>query len=517
MFLTETDIINAKLTAGAKLNESDIIRYIIQDDTASRQKQKMQEGERYYVGEHDIHKKDFTKAYLSESEEIDGRERDLLKEFRNPNRSSHHNVNAFHKILVDQKTAYLVGREPTISVKGAEKNRELKEYETMLADFAGEAFNETLQDLVTGASNKGYEALHVYYDAQGTLQYCIIPAEEIIPIYDTEYQTELVELIRYYNLTVVQDGHKYLRKKVEWWTKDSVTHYIEKEDNLYVRDETISSNPAPHWWSVTTLNSMESRRDPNTWGRVPFIILKNNSKMTTDLECIKGLIDAYDLISSEGTNNFLDLVELYWVIEGYGGETAASIARKLQINKAVHISDPSGKVEAKQVELPVSGRLEYLKMLRRDIFHFGMGVDVDADKFGSAPSGVSLKFQYTYLDLKANAIAAKLKKAIKELLQYVTEDYNRNHGTSFNSSLIDVAINRSMVANDLETVNMIAASKGIVSDKTLLAKHPFVEDVNEELKELEAQEKRELEKFTAYQEMKEEPGESGGADGEEER
>lgn len=42
---------------------------------------------------------------------------------------------------------------------------------------------------------------------------------------------------------------------------------------------------------------------------------------------------------------------------------------------------------------------------------------------------------------------------------------------------------------------MIQSSKGIVSDKTLLAMHPFVTDVNVEMQEMEAEEKRTLEKF----------------------
>ena len=220
--------------------------------------------------------------------------------------------------------------------------------------------------------------------------------------------------------------------------------------------------------------------------------------MTTDLEHIKGLIDAYDLLSSEGTNNFLDLVELYWVIAGYGGETANAIAKRLRINKAVHISDSSGKIEAKQVELPVSGRLEYLKMLRKDIFHFGMGIDVDSDKFGTAPSGVSLKFQYTLLDQKAGNMTSKLKKAIKELLWYVTEDYNSKNNTNYDANLIKVDINKNMITNDAELVSMIQASKGIVSDKTLLAVHPFVSDVNAEMQEMEAEEKRAMEQFDPY-------------------
>ncbi len=252
---------------------------------------------------------------------------------------------------------------------------------------------------------------------------------------------------------------------------------------------------APLQRSVTNLDGFDKKRQGYSWGRVPFLILKNNRSSTTDLEHIKGLIDAYDLISSEGTNNFLDLVELYWMIAGYGGETAHAIAKRLQINKAVHISDASGKIEAKQIELPVAGRLEYLKMLRKDIFHFGMGVDTDSDKFGNAPSGVSLKFQYTLLDQKAGNMIAKLKKVIKELLWFVTDDYNRTHGTNYNADDMIVDINKNIITNDVEIINMIQCSKGIVSDKTLLAMHPFVTDVNAEMQEMEAEEKRTLEKF----------------------
>ena len=195
------------------------------------------------------------------------------------------------------------------------------------------------------------------------------------------------------------------------------------------------------------------------------------------------------------------------ILEGNAGKIRISKARTVfhakheknfHFNIAVHISDSSGKIEAKQVELPVSGRLEYLKMLRKDIFHFGMGIDVDSDKFGTAPSGVSLKFQYTLLDQKAGNMTSKLKKAIKELLWYVTEDYNSKNNTNYDANLIKVDINKNMITNDAELVSMIQASKGIVSDKTLLAVHPFVSDVNAEMQEMEAEEKRAMEQFDPY-------------------
>ncbi len=189
-------------------------------------------------------------------------------------------------------------------------------------------------------------------------------------------------------------------------------------------------------------------------------------------------------------------MDLYWTIEGAGGENASSILKRLQINKAVSVqSTGDSKITAKQIELPVAGRLEFLKMLRKDIFQFGMGIDTDSDKFGNAPSGVSLKFQYTLLDQKAGNMIAKLKKVIKGLLWYVTNDYNSKHNTNYNAYDIQVDINKNMITNDVEMMSMIQSSKGIVSDKTLLAAHPFVTDINAELQELETQEQKELSKF----------------------
>lgn len=493
-----TQLLNEKAFAD-RIIESKDLKTLIENDRYSPQKRKMLEGEQYYIGEHDILKKDFTCSKISETDE---KGQEIITEFENPNRSNHHNINAFHKILVDQKVSYILGKEPTISIKDAENKPELKAYESILADFADDTFNEVMQELAAGASNKGSEYLHIYYDKKGAFRYCVISAAQCIPIYSKDDPNELDQLIRYYGKKEIQDGKYYLKNKVEHWTKDSITYYEEKDGKL------ISNMCCPHWFTTFYMNGALVKQEPHTWGRVPFIPLKNNAKMTTDLECIKGLIDAYDLISSEGTNNFLDLIDLYWVISGCGGENAKVIANKLKINKAVNVQGfDGGHIEAKQVELPVTGRLEFLKMLRRDIFHFGMGVDTDNDKFGNAPSGVSLKFQYTLLDLKAQAMSARLRKAIKELLWFFTEDYNRKNHTNYDSSLIQVQLNKTMITNDMETVTMIQNSKGIVSDKTLLGAHPFVSDINAELEELKAQEQKEQAEYERFLKSPEAGGE----------
>ena len=212
MFITEMELLQARLAAGKRLNDSHILKEILQEDRSSEKKRRMAEGERYYRGEHDSLQKDFRRSPISETKE-NGEEE--MRMFFNPNRSNHHCVHPFHHTLVAQKTAYLVGREPTISVRNGDRA-----FEEMLTELADEHFNGVLQSWLTGAANKGVEYLHVYYDGEGNFRYCIVPAEEIIAIYDEEYQQELREVIRYYDIKVLDEGREKTKRRVEWTAED---------------------------------------------------------------------------------------------------------------------------------------------------------------------------------------------------------------------------------------------------------------------------------------------------------
>lgn len=54
---------------------------------------------------------------------------------------------------------------------------------------------------------------------------------------------------------------------------------------------------------------------------------------------------------------------------------------------------------------------------------------------------------------------------------------------------IDLVFNRNMTVNEAEQIENCSKSTDIVSDKTILANHPYVSNVEEELKLLEEQRK----------------------------
>lgn len=479
LYLTETELAEAKQMAEQNQSKSKFLEWILQQHAMGEKKQRMQEGQRYFLCEHDILRRDFRQKEVSETK--DGKEE--LKKFYNPNRSNHKNVNPFHHTLVMQKAAYLVGREPTVTIKG---HNEM--FEKEITDFCGETFNRLLYRWVVEASNSGVSYLHIYYDTDGDIAMDFVPAEELIVFYDEKKRTEMTDVIRYYDRNVWELGKRQTRRCVEWWTKEDVTYFQENKNGGFVEEQ-----KTPHWIVTKAEDGEEVERIAHNWGRVPFIALQNNAEETTDLEPIKGLIDAYDLLSSEGTNNLLDLVELYWVLQGYGGEAANTVTKKLQINKAVHISDSSGHIEAKQVELPMESRMAWLKLLRKDIFHFGMGVDTDSENWGKAPSGIALQFQYAMFYLKVNGMMPEIRSAMKQMFRFLVEHWNRCDGGNRNWKDIQITLNTSGITDEWQTVQMIQASKGLVSEKTLLGKHPFVEDVNFEMEQLYLERKENVE------------------------
>lgn len=108
-----------------------------------------------------------------------------------------------------------------------------------------------------------------YIDAGGNFRYIIIPAEQCIPIYETDYEEELVAMLRYYPAVV--GGEQKIR--AEWWTAESVSTYIEAEGGTYK----LESEDGHFFLNGT----------PMGWGRVPFVEFANNEERFADLKYYK--------------------------------------------------------------------------------------------------------------------------------------------------------------------------------------------------------------------------------------
>jgi len=499
LYITQLELIKARLRANAAYSISDIIRNMIEDHEKSPEYAAMKAGEEYYKGNHDVLQKDFQKSYAYETKEGNyGTETVYSPELIiNQNNSNHHNVHNYYADLIDQEVDYILGRPVVVSVEGAGTDPEVKSpeklYENSLTMVTtDEEFQPFLRKVITEARKKGKTYIHPYYNRKGELRHVVFDALSIIPVHDTEYQDEIVEFLRYYPITVIQNGREYKRRRVEWWDSEKVTYYLEDNTGNFVLESVKEgTNPAPHWFESVILGTdAEPEITGRSWGVAPIIEVKANEDRTPFLNRIKGLQDAYNLLSSKLTNDSIDLVALFWIIRGYGGELSGMIRKKLELNKAVSIDDPEGDVDAKQVTLNTSERIEYLDVLKKDIYNLGQGIMFDIERSGNVNT-TELHMRYAKLRSKANGVVVELKRGMKKLFWFITTDINENDSTSYDYRYVKVNFHYDEIINETELIDNILKMRGFVPDSILMNLVPFVDDPNQAYKEMQAQKKKE--------------------------
>jgi SPP1 family phage portal protein len=106
---------------------------------------------------------------------------------------------------------------------------------------------------------------------------------------------------------------------------------------------------------------------------------------------------------------------------------------------------------------------------------------------------VALKFLYSGLDLKSNTAIRKLKKAIREFMWFVTEYINIKDKKKYDYKTVKSTINKTMITNQSEQIENCVASKGIISDKTIIENHPWVDSYEEEKNRIEEERQNQAE------------------------
>ena len=383
-------------------------------------------------------------------------------------------ANGFFKKLVDQKVNYLVGKDVTID-------------NNVITNILSP--NDFLKELSRDASKTGIGWLHLYVDSRGNLSYRLVDNIEIIPIWDTEFEEELQQIIRYYQVEVVSDKGLVYRNKVEVWDTEKVTYYIEDEDGNYYFDTLLVANPVWHFNTSYKVLGRESKVERFGWGAVPFIPLFNNEDYLSDLDIIKNQIDLYDIVESDFANNLEHFQDSIIVLKDKSYQDYEQFMDILKKYKILPV-DETGDASYLKLDIPVEARKELLAMLRDNIYEFGQGVDSRAVGDGNI-TNIVIQARYSDLDLKCDDFKRQVLKFLYKLFDYI-ESFRMK--TSWKPNMMlkikrpNITFNKSMIFNMSETIENCVKSLGIVSRKTLTSNHPWVDDVNKELEEIDKDE-----------------------------
>ncbi|MFA7745116.1 phage portal protein [Salinicoccus roseus] len=425
-----------QLTDGAKPSEesqTDMLLRLIEENAPNIELYKT--GQRYYDNHPDIKDEDPPKDTDGQTDED------------KPDWRFEHGP---HANLVDQKVGYIVGESPNYQHKDEKVMKIIEKH-------LGYDFDDDLNDILTAASNKGVEWLHPYVDEEGDFNTLEIPAEQIIPIWKDRKQRVLQAVIRHYTVGKEQ--------RVEYWTAEQVWYYIMSEGELQLA-----------WYHGVGEANPTTHLNGESWGRVPFIPFKNNSQSESDIWRYKTFIDAMNRRTSDTQNMFDESTELIYILQGYEGTKMDEFKKNLKYYSGIAVSEDGG-VKTIQIEVPVKSSIEWVEELREWIYEYGRGVDFKKNELGNSPTGIALRFLYTGLDLKTKQLARKTIPAIKQLLWFIFE----YEGIDSNlAEEVDVTFNYNRMVNELEQSQIASTSQSYLSEETVLAHHPWVDDVEKE-------------------------------------
>lgn len=429
-------------------------------------------GERYYRNKTDI---------LTRSRTAIGSEG---RRERVENLADNRLSNAFVRKLVDQKVGYLLGKPLSIQTDNTA-------YQEALTEIFNKDMLRRLQSTGKETVNKGVAWWFVYYDEQGELSFKKMRSEEIIPLWADEAHTILDAVIRDYEVIAYEGLKRTTIHKIEWWDTKGVRRYVMNGSSL-IPDVEVGDND-PHF----TVHSGEKELDMN-WARVPFICWKYNEEEQPLVEIIKSLVDDYDRNKSDNSNNLEDLPNSIYVVKGYGGTPAGEIRQNLARYRIIKIDEVEGNsgVDTISLEIDTEAYKTHMEQARKDIYEFGRGVDTQASNFGSAPSGIALRFLYSDLDLDASLMETEFQASLEQLRWFIDMHLYNATGKDYSGEDIEFIFNRDMPIDEESIIGSIKNSVGILSDETLIAQHPWVKDVLAELDRIEKQKKEALQRMS---------------------
>lgn len=417
--------------------------------------------ERYYRNETDVL---FRKAKEKDEDE---------KPLRNADNRIPRN---FHGLIVNQKASYAFTAPPLFDVGTDAMNKQVKE-------VLGDEYEKNCMELCVNAANTSVGWVH-YWETENGFEWAVVDSKQIIPVWDKSLKKRLSGVFRVYPEIDEETGDNYTI--YEYWNETECQAFRRKTGDELEQLQTYDMFAEP------TMREMVSQYQHNS-EEVPFIPFFNNNINADDLKNIKPLIDVYDKVYSGFINDLDDIQELIFIISGYGGTDLNEFLHELKKYKTIKLDEDSEHpgVSTLNIEIPIEARNSVLEATRKAIFEQGQGYDPQPENFGNQ-SGEALKFMYSLLEMKVGLMETEFKLGFAKLVRAIC----RYKGIECKT--IIQTWTRTRIKNDTELVNMCKNSVGIVSKKTILANHPFVESAEEELKQIEKEEKEEQEKVQIY-------------------
>lgn len=456
---TLDQIFNKVISIGAekKLSDMEFVEAELTKWLNSPERQMMIAGDRYYNGDHDILSKQRTVTNKGKTYELEGLPNNKI-------------VDNLYRKMVIQKVNYLLGRPFTLTT-------DKEDYLNYLYQTFNRRFDRTLKSLLTDAINGGKAWMFVGYDGNGELTLRKFKPYEVKAFWADSEHTILECAVRVYDVVAYEGTTEKVIQKVELYDAEGIRFYDRIDGRLVPAD--------PYAQPYITV-SVDDNIEGYNWAHIPLICFKYNDSELPLIKSIKSLQDGINRIESSFEDNMEeDARNTILILVNYDGQDLGEFRRNLAQYGVVKVrSDGSGAgggVDSLQVEVNAENYKAILQIFKKALVENAMGYDMKDESLGNNPNEMNIQSMYSDIDLDADSIELEFQAALEELLWFVNcHLFNRGRG-DWSEEYVEFTFNRNTRSNEAEKIQNIRNSVGIVSNRTLLAHHPYVDDVEEEL------------------------------------
>lgn len=431
----------------------------------------MVDGDLYYRGKHDIlHKK---RTAIGENGE-------LITLDNLPN--SRIVDNQFRK-MVDQKANYLVGQPFVIRSENQEFADALQPY------LLTKKFARLIKAVTRDALCCGIGWLYPYYDDNGSLTFRRLRPYEVIPLWADEEHTRLDAAIRVYDMTEYVGNTEKVVHRVEVYDDTGIHYFTLNGGNL----TPIEPFNAPY---------IMAGDQAYNWEHIPLVAFKCDAEETPLLTRCRSMQDGLNEIESQWQDQMQeDPRNTIMVLVNYDGENLGEFRRNLATYGAVKVrSDSSGggDVRTLQIEVNAENYQTLVQQFKKAIIENCMGYDAKDDRLGSNANEMNIKSMYSDIELDTNGMETEYQAAFEELIWFITCHIANVGGGDFENEQYELIFNRDILISESSAIADCKNSMGIISNETIVANHPWVDDVQGELDRLAAEKEENLDLYGGF-------------------
>ena len=288
-------------------------------------------------------------------------------------------------------------------------------------------------------------------------------------------------------------------EKVEVFDMTGVHRYVLDGATL-IPDVTVNEQDSCY----VTMTDGDRAAEGLNWSRIPLIPLKRNELETPLIKNVKTLQDGINVMLSDFENNMQeDARNTILVLKNYDGTNLGEFRKNLATFGAVKVrydGDTKGGVETLEINVNAENYKNILEIFKKALIENAMGYDAKDDRLGGNANQMNILSMYSDIDLDANDMETEYQAAFEDILWFVNMHLANTGQGSFENEKVNIIFNRDILMNEGEIIDNCQKSSGLISNETIIGKHPWVDDPKLEMQRIEEQKQKEQEEAASMYE-----------------